>query len=145
MDPITIGLLAGAGLGLLKGNKNVQKEAANDRYRKVAVAMSPWTGMGDPGALNLGGPLESAASGAAMGGQVAGLMGKMGGKPTVGADAAAATQATGPQAYQQMQQDMGAGPYSTIYAGEGYGSPGAMGVPQMPMMPYSQLGKLQYG
>lgn len=127
MDPITIGLLAGAGLGVLKGNKNVQKEAENDKYRKMAVAMSPWTGMGDPGALGLSGPLESAASGAAMGGQVGGMMGKMGGAAPAAADQAApAAQGVAPGPYSNMLggQDM------ANQLGQEYGmmgSPGALG------------------
>ncbi len=126
MDPITIGLLAGAGMGVLKGNKNVQKEAENDRYRKMAVAMSPWTGMGDPGALNLSGPLESAASGAAMGGQVGGMMGGMG----AAAPAAPAAQATPQQSYNLMQKEMGMDPTmmpQTPMTPGAMGSPGAFG------------------
>lgn len=125
MDPITIGLLAGAGLGALKGNANVKKEAENDRYRKVAVAMSPWTGQGDPGALNLGGPLESAASGAALGGQVGGMMGKMGAAAPAAAAAPAPVAPQGMAPYQGMNslggQDMSA------QLGQQYGMPGSPG------------------
>lgn len=100
MDPITIGLLLGAGTGLLKGNANVKKQAENDKYRKMAVAMSPWTGMGDPGGKDLPGPLESAASGAAMGGQVGGMFG---GAPAAGASTMASQT---PQVPQYAGQNM---------------------------------------
>jgi len=114
--------------GLLKGNKNVKKEAENDKYRKMAVAMAPWTGAGDPGALNLPGPLESAAGGAAMGGQMSGMMGKMGAAPEV------AAQATPEQAFSQMQTGMGvdqsAMPELSAAQRQGMmGSPGMVGSP----------------
>jgi hypothetical protein len=67
MAPLLIGLLAGGGLGLLKGNKEIKEKVANDRYRKVAIAMSPWTGMGDPGTSQAD-MAGSILSGAAMGG-----------------------------------------------------------------------------
>jgi hypothetical protein len=79
MDPITIGLLAGAGLGLLSGNKKIKEKAANDRYRKVALAMSPWTGMGDPGTSEAGSMLGSAAGGALKGGMAGSMFGGAGG------------------------------------------------------------------
>jgi hypothetical protein len=62
-----IPLAIGAGLGALKGNKNVKKQAENDKYRKAAITYSPWTKMGDPGSTDLPGVLESGISGAAMG------------------------------------------------------------------------------
>ena len=132
-------IMAGmAVVGLLKGNKNVKKEAENDKYRKMAVAMAPWTGAGDPGALNLPGPLESAAGGAAMGGQMGGMLGKMGGGA---APQAAAAQASPEQAYSQMQQGMGmeqsAMPQLSAPQQQGMmGSPGALG----PKYRYSLIG-----
>lgn len=75
MDPITIGLLVGGGLGALKGIQNQKKMEEHDKFRKAALTYSPWTGMGDPGALNLPGTLESGASGAAMGAATGNLFG----------------------------------------------------------------------
>jgi hypothetical protein len=151
MDPITIGLLAGAGLGALKGNANVKKEAENDRYRKVAVAMSPWTGQGDPGALNLGGPLESAASGAALGGQVGGMMGKMGAagaqENVAGTEGLenAARGALGGQA-QQLGAQYGVSPQGTTpYSMIGQQSlAGQYGVPQQQMASPGAFGGYKY-
>lgn len=123
MDPITIGLLAGGGMGLLKGNSNIKKEMENDKYRKVAVAMSPWTGMGDPGRLNLGGPLESGLQGAAMGGQMGGMLGGAGG-------AAAAAPSAAPQAMGAGGANVFGGQDMAAQMGQDYGqmgSPGAMG------------------
>lgn len=45
MDPLTIGLLAGAGAGLLKG-MGAKKQETRDRALAAEVARwSPWTGM----------------------------------------------------------------------------------------------------
>lgn len=124
MDPITIGLLLGAGTGLLKGNANVKKKVEEDKYRKMAVAMSPWTGMGDPGGSNLPGPLESAASGAALGGQVGGMFG--GGAAAPAASATMASSA--PQVPQYAGQNMLGGQDMANQLGT-YGQPGQMGSP----------------
>jgi hypothetical protein len=70
MDPITIGLLAGAGLGVLKGNRNSKANEAQDKYRKVAMAYSPWTGLGDVGGGTAPGMADSMIQGAAMGASV---------------------------------------------------------------------------
>ena len=121
MDPITIGLLLGAGSGLLKGNANVKKQVEEDKYRKMAVAMSPWTGMGDPGGSKLPGPLESAASGAALGGQVGGMFGG-------GAAAPAAMASQAPQAPVYAGQNMLGGQDMASQLGQ-YGQPGQMGSP----------------
>lgn len=73
MDPITIGLLAGAGMGLIKGGYLDKKAEAKDRQEQAAIARySPWTGMkptpvkrADP----LGSTMQGAMGGAMLGGQ----------------------------------------------------------------------------
>lgn len=90
MDPITIGLLVGGGLGALKGIQNQKKMEENDKFRKAAIAYSPWTGMGDPGSPNMPGMLESGISGAAMGAATGNLFGA-----ASGAAPAASTAAVG--------------------------------------------------
>lgn len=45
MDPITIGLLAGAGMGVLKGMGDKKKEAADRKVAAETARWSPWTGM----------------------------------------------------------------------------------------------------
>lgn len=74
MDPVTIGLLAGVGLGLLRGNRNAKKNEEQDRYRKAAMLYSPWTGMGDVGGGNAPGVLDSALQGAALGSSVGSML-----------------------------------------------------------------------
>lgn len=70
-----IGSLIGAGLGALKGKANEKKMEEQDKFRKAAIQNSPWTGMSDPGALNLPGMTGSLMSGAALGGLTGGMMG----------------------------------------------------------------------
>lgn len=91
-------LLIGAALGAIKGNQNVKKQAENDKFRKAAIAMSPWTNMGDPGALNLPGMLDSTAQGAAMGAMTGNMFGGAGGAAAGGGAQAGASQMMGAQA-----------------------------------------------
>ncbi len=85
MDPITIGLLAGAALGgakgIAQGARNKKIQAENEKFRKAAIMYSPWTNMQDPGAgpmgpgsaeAGIGGALSGAATGAMVGGIGAG-------------------------------------------------------------------------
>ena len=75
MDPITIGLLVGGGAGLLKGMANEKKMERHNKYRAEALKYSPWTGMGDPGEMNLPGTMESLFQGGAMGAMTGNMMG----------------------------------------------------------------------
>ncbi|HZX13713.1 MAG TPA: hypothetical protein VFF49_04860 [Thermodesulfobacteriota bacterium] len=84
MDPITIGLLAGGGLGLLKGITNEKKMKQAAKFREAALRYSPWTGMNDPGDLNLPGALSSGLQGAALGGLAGGLFPTAGATPVAG-------------------------------------------------------------
>lgn len=67
MGPLAIGMLLGGGLGLLQGARNESKEKQQEAFRRAALQWSPWTGMQDPGALNLPGVLESTVGGVAKG------------------------------------------------------------------------------
>lgn len=78
MDPITIGLLLGGGAGLLKGAANDKKMERHNKYRAEAIKYSPWTGMSDPGELNLPGTMESVLQGGAMGAMTGNLFGGAG-------------------------------------------------------------------
>lgn len=75
MDPLTIGLIIGGSAGLLKGLGNEQKMKEQQKYREAAIRYSPWTGMSDPGALNLPSGLESALSGGLTGAMVGNMFG----------------------------------------------------------------------
>lgn len=74
MAPLLIAALAGGGLGLLKGAQNEKKMQEHDKFRKAAITYSPWTGMGDPGQLNLPDTLSSSLSGAATGAMIGSMM-----------------------------------------------------------------------
>lgn len=95
MAPLLIGLLAGGGLGILKGNKEIKEKAEQDRFRKVALAMSPWTNMADPGRAPGGDILGSALGGAATGAMVGNMFPAAAAAP---AAAGAAAPAAVPQA-----------------------------------------------
>lgn len=75
MEPITIAALLGGGLGLYRGVRNEQRMKDQDKFRKAAITYSPWTGMGDPGAMHLPGVVESSISGAATGAMLGNAMG----------------------------------------------------------------------
>lgn len=117
--------LLGGGLGLYRGVRNEQRMKDQDKFRKAAITYSPWTGMGDPGALHLPGVIESAISGAA----TAGLLGNSMGGAGAGAGATASPGAmskldfgTGQgqmmtpemQKWQMMNQMLGGQGYTTV-------------------------------
>lgn len=70
MDPITIGLLAGAALGVLKGGMD-QKQEARDRQAAAATQRyQPWTGIATPEIKRgdmLGSTMQGGLAGAMMG------------------------------------------------------------------------------
>lgn len=110
MLPLLIGAGLGGIAGLIKGKKNEEKMADQDRFRKAALTYSPWTGMGDPGALNLPGGLSSALGGAAMGALTGEMFGEAEGAvdPAVtGSAQAAAPSALGTLAGSQSAQGFG--------------------------------------
>lgn len=82
-------LIAGtAGVGLVKGvadgRANRKQQKKHDAHRKAQIMYSPWTGLGDPGAVNagptgLGSALGGAMSGAMLGGQLSKMGGMFGG------------------------------------------------------------------
>ncbi len=66
--------LAGAGLGVLQGQKSKKDSKKHDEYRRAVLQYSPWTGMSDPGEKKYVGPLTSAARGALTGYMAGSLM-----------------------------------------------------------------------
>lgn len=93
MSWVTVGVAAaGAIKGMMDSKAAEGKAAEHDKFRKAALENSPWTGMGDPGAAQVGN--TNMASGALGGGLQGAMVGSMfaGGG---GADAAPAV--TGPQ------------------------------------------------
>jgi len=70
---MTIGLLAGAALGVLRGKKNEARMEENDKFRRAAIQYSPWTKMSDPGSAVMPGMLEAGTTGAATGAMVGNL------------------------------------------------------------------------
>lgn len=86
MSWIGVGVAAvGAIAGSRTASANRKRARAHDAFRKQAITYSPWTGMGDPGAANVGntdtftGMLGGAAQGYALGSGIGGAFGKMGG------------------------------------------------------------------
>jgi len=124
-------MVAVGGAGAIKGaidtkeNRKMQKE--HDAYRKTAIAMSPWTGLGDPGAGNfgnqnyassiLGGAAQGAMVGQALGGAgaAAGASGATtGAASTTGAAQgamAAGSAAPGMTQYSQLSYQPNFSPY----------------------------------
>lgn len=108
-----------AAIGALKGAANERKMAEHDKYRKAVITYSPWTGMGDPGAMALPGVLDSALSGAAMGASMGNLFG---GPPGAGQTTAGGAYGTGMgqtmtpemQKWQMMNQMQGGPGYTVI-------------------------------
>lgn len=85
MSWIGVGVAAaGAVSGAQTAKANRRKARDQDQYRKAALTYSPWTGMGDPGAANVGntdtfsGMLGGAAQGYALGSGVGGALQKAG-------------------------------------------------------------------
>lgn len=91
MNPLLIAMLASAGLGLLKGSGNAEKNRQSADYRRAALKYAPWTGMSDPGQSQLPGALESALQGGITGLQV----GKFAGLGKASAPAAAGVSTDG--------------------------------------------------
>ncbi len=105
MDPITIGLLAGGGLGLGKGFLDQGKEQRQRQQEAAIARWSPWTGM-HPNQIQQADPLGSTMQGLVAGGQMGqGL--KAAGFGGSSAGALGATNVT-PGGYTGMQQN----PYS---------------------------------
>ena len=99
MDPITIGLLAGAAKGVLDSRANSKNQKKQDAFRKAAIAYSPWTGMGDPGAVNSGPQgLNAMLGGATQGAMIGALGGQAGLWGAQAAPAAASAGALGAEA-----------------------------------------------
>lgn len=72
MSWINVGMTtAGAVKGIAGAKKNKQKQKQMDAFRKTSIAMSPWSGLGDPGAMNAG---NQDILGGAVGGGMQGLM-----------------------------------------------------------------------
>lgn len=70
-----IGALAGAGLGAIKGKKNEDKMKQHEKFREAAIRYSPWSGMSDPGSMQLPDTMSSMLSGAALGGVTGSMFG----------------------------------------------------------------------
>jgi len=79
MDPITIGLLVGSGMGLLQGQKNEKKMAQDARLKAELARYSPWsdlaTNISAQGPINLPDSEASLFKGAAMGASMGNLFG----------------------------------------------------------------------
>jgi hypothetical protein len=107
MDPITIGLLAGGGLGLLKGFGNKQKDIDEALTRKAMIMYSPWTKLGDPGKTERPDELSSMLGGAAQGAMMGNMLGKAGAAaPAAEAPVAAAPSEAAFQSAQSAQAPM---------------------------------------
>jgi hypothetical protein len=116
MDPVTIGLLAGAGMGVLKSGEERRKAEADRQLQAAVATYSPWTGMQadtnfqDP---NVMGNTMQGAMGGAMLGQ--GLGGLGGGAAAGGVDTSNATSAVDPSMQMTQQQQ-----FSKYYNTPGY-------------------------
>lgn len=95
MDPITIGLLAGGGIGLLRGIGQ-QGEAKRQRLQEAAIAQySPWTGMSPQRVQNadvLGSVMQGGMTGAMVGQGIGGGSAGAAGAGAGAGDGAALTQ-----------------------------------------------------
>lgn len=101
MDPITIGLLAGAGTGLGKGLLDQEKEKRNRKMEAQIAAYSPWSGMGAQRvqeADTLGAVMQGGMTGAMMGQMMGG-----GSAGAAGANAAPGGMAANRQFYNPWQ------------------------------------------
>ena len=84
---------AGAAKGIIDARHNKKKAEEHDRFRKVAIANSPWSGIADPGAFQggttsafsgaLGGGLKGGVTGLALGSTGANPWGALGGTSNV--------------------------------------------------------------
>lgn len=71
MDPITLGLLLGGGLGLTKGVLDGEKERKDRKQQAETARWAPWTGM-QPTAVKRADPIGSTMQGGLAGGMFAG-------------------------------------------------------------------------
>lgn len=70
MSWVNVGMAAvGAVKGISGAKANKKKQKQHDAFRKASIAMSPWSGLGDPGAVNAGNsdPLSGAVGGGMQG------------------------------------------------------------------------------
>lgn len=89
-----------AGLGVLQGAANQKKMERHNKYRAEAIKYSPWTGMGDPGEMNLPDSLQMGLQGAAQGAMLGNAMGAGGGSPgAMGAGTTTAMNTATPELY----------------------------------------------
>lgn len=109
MSWVGVGVTAvGAIKGTMDANANRKQARAHDQFRKAAITYSPWTGMGDPGAANVGntdafsGMLGGAAQGFALGSGIGGAF-----KGAGAAGGGMATSASSPLGGQAMAADFG--------------------------------------
>lgn len=74
MDPVTIGILAGAGMGLVKGMSDKDRERKDRRVAAETAMWSPWTGM-QPDKVQsadvMGSTMQGGLAGASVGQSVA--------------------------------------------------------------------------
>jgi len=99
MDPVTIGLLAGAGAGLLKGGVlDAEKERRQRKQEAEIARYSPWTGMGAQ-RVQEADPFGAALQGGTTGALVGQSMG-----PAPGTTASMDPEAMQMQQMQQQQQ-----------------------------------------
>lgn len=95
MDPITIGILAGGGLGFLQGQNNEKKMYQDMMLKSEMAKYAPWSSMANTIASGPGKDLPdqtaSLFSGAATGASAGNLFGKIGGGSPGNMGAAGAT------------------------------------------------------
>mgnify|MGYP000570708014 CR=1 FL=1 len=87
-----------AGLGVLQGAANQKKMERHNKYRAEAIKYSPWTGMGDPGEMNLPDAMQMGLQGAATGAALGNIGGGGGSPGAMGATTTSMNTAT-PELY----------------------------------------------
>lgn len=89
MDPITIGLLAGGGMGLLQGQQNEKKMYQDAKLKAELARYAPWSEMAQSvasrGPMSLPDSTSSLFQGAAMGAMTGNLFGGAAAAPASGA------------------------------------------------------------
>ncbi len=109
MDPITIGLIAGAGLGLLRGDEQKRKEKDQRLLNSEITRYSPWTRI-NPEAVNPADPTGALLQGTLAGGMMGqGISRTNAANAALSAQGAAPAAAAPPPVYQQGQ---GMAPYA---------------------------------
>jgi len=126
MDPITIGLLAGGGMGLLQGQQNERKMAQDARLKAELARYSPWsdlaTHISTQSNMQLPDSTASLFKGAAMGASMGNLFGGSPGAAGAGQTTAGGAYGTGMsqtmtpemQKWQMMNQMQGGPGYTMI-------------------------------